>query len=573
MFTALSMLPALACFGLGSTGIGIEAAPATPPTQLEALPASEFDLAAARHLLARAGFGGTVEQARELHALGLDGMVSWLVDYEDQPDVVGPYIWRADEKQPSIREIRKLDEKERRALRQKTRRADQRRLVELRQWWVKRMLETRRPLEEKMTLFWHGHFTTSYRDVRSSKLLSQQNDLLRTHATGNFGELLHEISRDPAMLAYLNNNQNRKGRPNENYAREVMELFTLGIGNYDEGDIKEVARAFTGWTFDRRTGRFIDNRRQHDTGVKSILGSTGRFNGADVCDLLLRRKQCGKYIAGKIFAFFAYADPDPVVVEELGELLRSCRYELKPLLKRMFKSRAFYSQRARGQQVKSPVNLLVSTIRMLEMSSPPGELLARAAARLGQELFAPPNVRGWVEGTSWITTSSLLERDNFCGALLRVGLDARLGQTDRANRDMQMEPAMDRDAPRKRLTPQERRQAQRQRRLRLQRLRQLQQQGNRALGRGAQSWTPQFSACSFAAKLGANSVDELVDALATSVLLVPLSATTRAEILAFAKGDDGSLPVHIDRLRGVDMERKLRELLHLLMSTPEFQVC
>ncbi|MCB9880206.1 MAG: DUF1800 domain-containing protein [Planctomycetes bacterium] len=509
---------------------------------LEALPEAEFDLDAARHLLMRAGFGASLEEAKAFHALGLSKLVDLLVDYEDQPDVIGPFVWRRNEPLPSRREIVNFDENERRAFRNRLRREDRVRITELKDWWVRRMLETKRPLEERMTLFWHGHFTTSYRDVRDSKLVWLQNELLRSHATGNFGELLHEISRDPAMLAYLNNNQNRKGKPNENYAREVMELFSLGIGNYDEKDIKEVARAFTGWTFDRRTARFIDARRQHDTGVKTIFGQEGRFDGADVCDLLLAHDACAPYIAGKIFAYFAFA-PDRELAGQLGRVLAANRFEMKPLLRRIFKSRAFYSHVARGTQVKSPVVLLVSTIRTLGMPSPNGSVIAGAAARLGQELFGPPNVRGWEGGLAWITTSSLLERDNVCGNLvLATGIG---GSMDARGRGRGID------------------------------LRALQQmlQRRRSAAQGARGRVQPWSACRFASSFGATTIEELVDGLAGALLMVPLAPGTRAEILAFARGDDGSLPVRVESLEGVDMERKLREVLHLLMSSPEFQVC
>ena len=533
-------LPGRGADSSASLAVSSVAVPSAAVRSLESLPEEEFDLAAAKHLLMRAGFGGTHEEARRLHRLGLDGMVRWLVDYEARPDVLGPFAWRSSKALPSRADMLKLDEQARRKLRQSYRREDRQRMVKLREWWIDRMLATRRPLEERMTLFWHGHFTTSYRDVRSSKLVWLQNELLREQATGNFAELLQAISRDPAMLAYLNNNQNRKGRPNENYAREVMELFTLGIGNYAEKDIKEVARAFTGWTFDRKNGRFLANPRQHDGGQKTIFGKTGPYDGGDVCQLLLEHPACAPYIAGKIFAYFAYANPEPELVLELAALLRSRHFEIKPLLKRIFKSRAFYSARCRGRQVKSPVVLLVSTLRMLGMNPPRGALVAGAADRLGQSVFAPPNVRGWEGGLAWITTASLLERDNLCGVMLRAGLP---------NPKRLQSPAMRRAA------------------------RSMRAMDRRLAGRAIGAWDPEFSACGFAQQTGAKTLVELVDALATQLLFVPLAPVTRAELLAFAQGKDGSLPLQIDRLEGADMERKLRELLHLLMSTPEFQVC
>lgn len=542
----LALVPLVACsFGMS---VSLDARAATRPVSgrgiapgasLEELPASDFTIDAARHLLMRAGFGASPAQIRALHRLGLDGMVDHLVDYEATKsrraggeDV---YVWRQSTPPPTRLEYARMTEQQRRAARRRFRQADQRQLFALKTWWIRRMLTTRRPLEERMTLFWHGHFTTSYRDVRRSKLIAQQHDLLRAHATANFGELLVEVSRDPAMLAYLNNNQNRRGRPNENFAREVMELFTLGLGEYDESDIREAARAFTGWTFDRR-GQFRNNRFGHDNGLKTVFGVRGRHNGVDMCRLLLQHESCAPYIASKLFAYFAYADPEPEVRDALGAFFRARRFEIKPLLKKIFKSRAFYSPRARGQQIKSPIVLLVSTARMLGMTTVPALFVARSSAALGQDLFAPPNVKGWEAGLAWITTSSLLERDNACAQFLRARALPRVA----------------------------------------------------AQGRG-RSALPTFSACGYAQALLAEarggaiagaaaerkvpSANELVDALATALLCVELAPATRRALIAFAKGEDGSLPLRMDRLRGADAERKLRELLHLLMSSPEFQVC
>ncbi len=501
---------------------------------LDPLPSAEFTLAHARHLLNRAGFGGTQEEVERLHRRGLDGMVEWLVDYESRPDVVGAFESRPPEHRLGGREFRKLSQDERRKLRQMYRRKDRARFQRLRVWCIERMLRSRRPLEEKLTLFWHGHFTTSYRDVRSSYLLARQDALLRDCASGNFGELLHAISKDPAMLDYLDNNQNRKGKPNENYAREVMELFALGVGNYDESDIKEAARAFTGWTFNRRSGQFLANRGRHDFGTKTVFGKSGQFDGGDVCDLLLAHEACAPYIAGKLFSWFAYANPEPEIVAELGAVLRSCRYELKPLLRTMFKSRAFYSKRALATHVKSPIELIVSTVRMLGMNPPPGELVLYGAARIGQELMAPPNVKGWEGGFAWITTATLLERNNLCGALLQIGQPNDSLPRRRGRRRSQGGAA-------------------------------------RALAR-VRGWNPGFSAVALVESLAPQTCAELVDALSRRLLVTRLAPKTRADIIAFASGADGSLPLKPTRLRTSGAERKLRKVIHLIMSTPEFQV-
>ncbi len=510
---------------------------------LAPLPADRFTQADARHLLLRAGFGGSIEEVQRLHRLGLDGMVSWLVDYEGRPDVVGGLVLEPGER-IDRNKLRRMEEAERRRVRQRMRRADALLFQHVRRWWMDRMLTTRRPLEEKMTLFWHGHFTTSYRDVRRSHLMLQQNELLRFHATGNFGELLHQISTDPAMLRYLNNNQNRKGRPNENFAREVMELFSLGVGNYDETDIKQAARAFTGWTL--KNGQFTFNRRQHDTGRKTIFGKSGNFGGHDVCDMLLQHAACAPHVAGKIFAWFAYDDVEPELREELGRVLASHRYELKPLLRRIFKSEAFYSKKAKGSKIKSPVELLVSTVRMLGMNPPPAELLLFGAQRLGQTVMSPPNVKGWEGGLAWITTANLLERDNLCGLMLRAGqLVARGNQPD----------AMREGSARRKGG---------------------QQRGNsrrRVSEAQLARWDSGLSACAMAQVTGASDATSLVDALCGRLLVVGLRAKTRAQLVAFVTGADGSRRLDLKKLRGRAAEAKLRKLLHLIMSTPEYQVC
>jgi uncharacterized protein (DUF1800 family) len=516
----------------------------TPSTAdpLRPLPEADFTIEAARHLLARAGFGGTVEEAQRLQRLGLDAAVAWFVDYEERPDVVGP-LELAPPPRIDREAMRNLTEEERRAAQNRLRQQDQQGFQSVRRWWMDRMLRSRRPLEEKLTVFWHGHFTSSYREVRSGQLMLQQNELLRHHASGNFGDLLHEVSKDPAMLQYLNNNQNRRGRPNENYAREVMELFTLGIGNYTEEDIREGARALTGWTFQRQTGRFLFDRRQHDDGVKTIFGKSGRFDGDGFCDLILAHPACAPYVAGKLFAFLAYdpAGDEPELRARLGQLLRDTGYELKPLLRAILKSERFYSLRARGQQVKSPLELMVSTVRMLGVEPPPPELLLQGAGRLGQDLMAPPNVKGWEGGTAWITTATLLERNNLCGALVMAGLPAERPPRPVDRQARQNEP------PGRRLM-------------------------DAAAYRRYQAWNPGFSACALAAVVGARDAGELVDGLAKRFLLVPLSAPARADLIRFLAGSDGLSPAEIESLQGAPAETKLRKLLHLLMSTPEFQV-
>lgn len=379
------------------------------------LPPDNFTRKLAAHLLRRAAFGGTPAEIDRLHGLGLEAAVGELVDYTPSSDaaVAFEYISPRGSKRGALR---RLPKEERKPVRNELKRRDRQQLQALRAWWLQRMVTTRSPLEEKMTLFWHGHFTSGYRDVKNSYHLFLQNRLLRRYATGSFGDLLRQVARDPAMLEYLDNKVNRKGKPNENFARELMELFTLGIGNYTERDVKEVARAFTGWTLDG--DRFVFRRHWHDNETKTVLGATGRFEGDDVIDIILSKRVTAETIAAKVFKHFAHDYPGPGLIRALGQTLRVNDYQIKPLLRAIFLSKEFYSERSLGTRIKSPVELIVSTLKAAEIE--PGVLslpLAKAAGDLGQALFEPPNVKGWPGDRDWISTSTLFKRYNLAASI------------------------------------------------------------------------------------------------------------------------------------------------------------
>jgi uncharacterized protein (DUF1800 family) len=294
-------------------------------------------------------------------------------------------------------------------------------------WWLYRMLNspwsgdeasTTNPLLEKLTLFWHGHFATGAEKVDDVEMMFAQNRLLRRHALGDFGAMVQEISRDPAMLIYLDSTTNRKAHPNENYAREIMELFCLGEGNYTERDIQELARCFTGWEVRRKKFRF--NKYQHDTGTKTILGETGTFTGEEGVDVVLKQKALSQFIAGKLIRFFVFDEPAAPehLIDPLAKLLCESDLNIAPVVDRIFASNIFYSPLAVGQKVRSPVELGIGLLRCLNGSSN----LDRVAQRLdeiGQAVFYPPNVKGWDGGRTWINTSTLLGRSNLVGELLR----------------------------------------------------------------------------------------------------------------------------------------------------------
>ncbi|MBD3675441.1 MAG: DUF1800 domain-containing protein [Planctomycetaceae bacterium] len=284
-------------------------------------------------------------------------------------------------------------------------------------WWMYRLLHTAAPLREKLTLFWHGHFATSAEKVTDSQLMYQQNVLLREHALGNFGALLHEISRDPAMLLYLDSASNRKAHPNENYAREIMELFCLGEGNYTEQDIRELARCFTGWEV--RAKRFRFNRYQHDNGEKTIFGQTGDFSGDDGIDLVLAQPSGPEFLCTKLVKFFVADEPSPSteLIAPLAQEFRDSGLQIRSVIDRILNSNYFFSEQVIGRKVRSPVEYAVGLLRTLEGSTNFYDLAARLDD-LGQKLFFPPNVKGWEGGRTWINSSTLLARANLVRDLL-----------------------------------------------------------------------------------------------------------------------------------------------------------
>lgn len=279
-------------------------------------------------------------------------------------------------------------------------------------WWANRMLNSPRPLQEKMALFWHGHFATNEDKVRDYRKMLQQLELFQQTGLGDFRTLLVGVAKDPAMLKFLDASVNVKGAPNENFAREIMELFTMGVGNYTEQDIREAARAFTGWDYDGL--EFVLQADKHDAGEKQVLGRRGNFNGEDVIDIILEQRATQEYLAAKIYRYFVREDLDAAHRTLLGERFKAVNYAIAPFLEALFLSRDFYAHESLASRIKSPVELLVSTYRKLGLRRVPGapdfNLVTEA---LGQRLMHPPTVAGWAQGRSWITPGLLLERGNF----------------------------------------------------------------------------------------------------------------------------------------------------------------
>jgi uncharacterized protein (DUF1800 family) len=493
---------------------------------LTPLPDSRWNDTTAAHLLSRAGFGGTPDEIERTRQRGLAAAVREFVDVKSDAANVTPPAWahpqniraqrmeikaardRGENFQSKIREVRMIEGDE---------------MIDLRRWWLDRMLNGSEPLVEKMTLFWHGHFATSIQKVRDAYWMWLQNDTLRRNALGNFGALVKKISRDPAMMIYLDLQQSRQEHPNENWARELMELFTVGIGNYTEQDIRESARAFTGYRIDFTTQQFHFAPLQQDHRPKTFMGRTGNLNGDDIIDILVSKTACSQFIGRKLWHFFVEDKPSNAVIDSVAATIRKHNFEMRPVLRDIFTSAEFYSDRVMGNQIKSPVQYIVQTSKLLNTAAPSPLSAQNAMRQMGQVLFAPPNVKGWDGGKQWISTSTLLFRYNFANYLING--DAILPQN----------------------------------------VRQPRQGADVGFGRAAQ----------YANQIKRDPIDveelvpadlrtkpsEVVDILAKRFFQI---RPAQKEIDAFAQ---------FLETRGPDFsDVNLRELIHLMMSTPQFQL-
>lgn len=272
--------------------------------------------------------------------------------------------------------------------------------------WTNQMAQSPAQLREKMTFFWHDHFATK---VPFAYLMQAQNNTLREHALGNFRELLLAMAKDPAMLLFLNSQQNKKRRPNENFAREVMELFTLGEGNYTESDVKEAARAFTGWQVNRK-GKFELNERQHDFGSKTVFGKSGDFTGEDILNMILAKKECAVFICRKLYRFLIHHRENEAFIMEMADEFYDSNYDISKLLKFILNSNEFLKEENIGTRIASPTELLVRYIRMFNLKFKNDRVILAGLKALGQIPLFPPNVSGWREQREWIDSSSLLYR-------------------------------------------------------------------------------------------------------------------------------------------------------------------
>jgi uncharacterized protein (DUF1800 family) len=528
-----------------------------------------WDARKARHLLNRAGFGPTLEEVDAYVRMGFDDAVDRIIHYDKIPDPLAPPAWlnqpldlpelpagvglgrpknppeanppgaAPPNPVPGAANQAAPDQEQLRRLRQTLMRANRLRIEELRAWWVDRMVRTPRPLEEKMTLFWHGHFATQAIKVKIPQAVYLNNELLRRNATGSFRDLVLDVSRDPAMIIYLDSNQNRREHPNENYARELMELFTLGIGHYTEDDVKEAARAFTGWSLGiegaggMRPGagrlllRLAANQARpafrfrpawHDNGEKQFLGRRGSFDGSDIVRIILEQPACAEFVCAKLVRYFVGEDrPEPELVAGLVEVMRRSDYQIKPVLDTLFRSQAFYAGDVIGGQIKSPLQLVAGAVKQLHAAVDPPEALTRALLQMGQIPFDPPNVAGWHGGRQWINTSTLLARYNFSLFLLE-GHAPGLAPARAPAQGLRLGP----------------------------------------FGRQVETKVDVMALCS---PEELKSPERLVDRLSEHFLSLPLAPAQRSELVAAAQQS------------ALDDEARLKQLVHLVMSTPNYQVC
>jgi hypothetical protein len=576
--------------------------PAAWQNDLTPISAKDWNYDAAAHLLERAGFGGTPEEIEALAKLTPAQAVARLVRFEgadmralppfDESGVHDPGLEPFPPSRPAVTDLAKEKGE---ALGIKVKPSGNRRLQpvvaeffywlrasaletnRVSYWWANRMLTSPRPLQEKMALFWHGHFASNEAKVRDYRKLLLQLELFQNQGLGNFRDLTVAVAQGPAMLTFLDAGVNVKGASNENFAREIMELFTMGVGHYTEKDIREAARAFTGWNYVDL--KFVVNKDQHDDGEKTFLGKTGRFDGVDVIDIIMQQPATADYIAGKIYRYFVREDLSPELQKQLGSVLRENHYEISPLLEKIFLSRDFYSPASVGTQIKSPVQLAVSTYRKLGQKNVPGVPdFNLATGVLGQQLFAPPTVAGWAGGQSWITPGLLLERGNFARDILfpdisflppdrytgggevrrvaeriREGMDISTATKDEGKMDVaESNKNADRD-----------------------------EDFNTRYGsfRGSQLAiervkpiprdTPQINLSKMILGAKAQNTTQVVDYLIRRFMRVPPSEDARQKLIAFLNKDLGTTDVAVAQTY---MEESLRLVLHLIMSQPEYQL-
>lgn len=364
--------------------------------------ADAFDARKAAHLLRRAGFGAPPDRVEKALADGLEMTVEGLFD--EAEDQEKDFARTFEAISGSFTNFEEVDS--------------------LRAWWAYRMIRTRVPLREKLTLFWHGHFATGFEKVDDAPLMARQLDTIRRLAWGDFRGLVLAMAKDPAMLVWLDGQSSTKAHPNENFARELMELFTCGIGHYTEADVQAAARAFTGWH--REGAEFVFHPDDHDPTRKRFLGKTGRFDGGDVVDLLIQHPATPRRVGAKLLRYFGSPEPAPDVVDEAAALFERTRLDVKWFLRELFQSRYFFSDVCLRKRISSPAEFAIGAVRTLGVRWSAAEV-AGPMAEMGQALLEPPNVKGWDGESKWINSSTWAARTNFARSLARLDSDGPFG--------------------------------------------------------------------------------------------------------------------------------------------------
>jgi uncharacterized protein (DUF1800 family) len=382
----------------------------------------------AAHLLRRAGFGSSSDEAARYAGMPMHDAVDSLIHFPSTAELPAP---------PALYDPRQAirnalmnaggsflmgdaatKDMLRRQVGMEIRKGERDSVIGLQRWWLNRMLNTPAPLQEKMALYFHGHFTTAtIQKGVTPQMTLDQNQLFRDNALGNLRELTWNVSTDPGMLIYLDNARSDAQHPNENYARELMELFTLGVDHYTENDVRESARAWTGWIVVRRTGKAMFVARRHDDGSKTFLGQTGNWNGRDIVNIIYQQPACAAFWASSLLNYFVYNNPEPQLVDAVAALMRKNDYNLQPVMSTLLRSNVFYSERAYRALVKSPVEFVIGTYKALGLNEV-DEIAQRALLQMGQVLFYPPNVAGWPGGANWLTSQTVIARENFVAGLM-----------------------------------------------------------------------------------------------------------------------------------------------------------
>ncbi len=355
-----------------------------------------------QHLCWRAGFGPDPKTLNQQRLISIEQIVAQLFEASKRSkplDEIPPYLKREAQNMQQLSMARKMELRD----------LSKDYIQTLNIKWLEKMAYGKAQLRERMTLFWHDHFACK---EKNALFVQQQNNTLRKYALGHFGDLLFKVAQDPAMLSFLNNKQNKKSSPNENFARELLELFTLGIGNYSERDIKEAARAFTGWKFDK-DGNFKMVQRQHDDGEKVFMGQKGNWSGEDIIRIILDQTQTAEFIVSKIYRYFVNEQLDKSIVKQLARNFYQSNYDISTLMYQIFTADWFYAPENVGTKIKSPIDFLTGLMRTFKVQFTSKESPLIVQRVLGQTLFDPPNVAGWKGGRNWIDSSTMTFRMNL----------------------------------------------------------------------------------------------------------------------------------------------------------------